>query len=127
MHERAADVESKAKWLAERWRPFFQRSWRHFSNHFHTPPEEPLNRPAAVMWDGSIYFAHPLFTIYRRHGSPIAKKLVLAALKELLPEPIVVSNAPSTAQLLLNYQAKKIVICCTFSIMCLSGAVMWIL
>lgn len=107
MHERAADVESKAKWLAERWRPFFQRSWRHFSNHFHTPPEGPLNRPAAVMWDGGIYFAHPLFTIYRRHGSPIAKKLVLAALKELLPEPIVVSNAPSTAQLLLNYQAKE--------------------
>jgi hypothetical protein len=107
MHEPAAEVESGARWLAERWRPFFQRSRRHFSNHFHTPPQGPMGRPGAVSWETGIYFAHPLFTIYRRHGSPIARKLVLAALKELLPEPLVVSNAPSTAQLLLNYQEKE--------------------
>lgn len=107
MHEPAAEVESEARWLAERWRPFFQRSWRHFSNHFHTPPQGPMGRPGAVSWEGGIYFAHPLFTIYRRHGSPIASELVLAALEELLPEPFVVSNAPSTAQLLLNYQEKE--------------------
>ena len=107
MHERAANVESEAAWLAERWRPFFQRCWRHFTNHMHTPPERSMEKPAAVKWDGGVYFAHPLFTIYRRHGSPIAKKLVLAALQEILPEPLVVSNAPSTAQLLLNYQEEK--------------------
>lgn len=107
MHEAATEVESEARWLAERWRPFFQRNWRHFSNHFHTPPQGPMGKPAAVSWEGGIYFTHPLFSIYRRHGSPIAKELVLAALGELLVEPLVISNAPSTAQLLLNYQKKK--------------------
>jgi len=50
------------------------------------------------------YLAHPVFAGYRRQATPWYKKLVLAALKLLLPDPLTVTDAPSTAQVTLLRQ-----------------------
>jgi len=53
------------------------------------------------------YLAHPVFTGYRQQATPWYKKLVLAALKLLLPDPLTVTDAPSTAQVTMLRQPKE--------------------
>jgi hypothetical protein len=51
-----------------------------------------------------IYFAHPLFAGYRQQAVGWYKQFFLAALAQLLPEPMLATNAPSTAQATLLRQ-----------------------
>lgn len=42
--------------------------------------------------------------MYRKHGARVYKQLVVNALRLLLPDKLVETNAPTTAHMLLNYQ-----------------------
>lgn len=88
--------------LAEVVGPYFERTWDHFCSHRQTPmdPSNPQPYPAITRnaQGNVLYFAHPVFLGYRQQAPLWYKRLVLAALRLLLPEPLVTTDAPSSAQ-----------------------------
>ncbi len=100
-----ANGESEA--LAIVWEPYFNRSWRHFTSHFHSPPHQPTDDPGAVRRGNCIYFAHPVFASYGRHGAEAVRQMLLNAVAILLPDPLIQVGAPSTAQVSVTRQEMK--------------------
>jgi hypothetical protein len=94
--------------LAAAWKPYFNRDYNHFCSHQHTPYESEADYPAVVREGTFVYFAHPIFSLYRSVGQPLYKQLVLNALRLLMPEGLpVTSNLPSTARLNLMRQGPR--------------------
>lgn len=96
-----------AEVLAQLWSPYFSRSYRHFCSHFQTPVEKDSGYPAVVKNGNTIYFSHPVFSMYYKHGYRPYKQLVLNALELLLRERLVYLDAPTTAHVYLNRQPEK--------------------
>jgi hypothetical protein len=92
---------TKARPLAHLHDPYFNRSWRHFCSHQHTPcqVEQNATLSAAVRYQSIIHFAHPLFKEYHQSGQPLTKALLLNGLRLLLPDPPIRSNLPTSARL----------------------------
>jgi hypothetical protein len=84
--------------------PYFERSWRHFCSHRHTPSAHVIGYPGAVRRGNVIYFSHPLFTTYQQNAALWCKKLLGAAMALLLPDPVVQIEGPSTLIAALNRQ-----------------------
>jgi hypothetical protein len=110
LYDRGLAVRPTAgtKTLAQVWPPYFNRAWNHFCSHRQTPlnPAAPAPYPAVTVNAAGnvIYLAHPLFTGYRRQAPRWYKALFLAALRQLLPDPLVRCGAPTTAQVTLLRQ-----------------------
>jgi hypothetical protein len=105
MYERAKQVEAEgATVLARTVQPYFNRTWRHFSSHRQTPDGPEEGPPAIVRSGRVIYFAHPIFRMYARHGARAYREMVLGALALLLPDPLLRSAAPATARITVNRQ-----------------------
>jgi hypothetical protein len=101
----------KAEVLAAAWKPYFNRDYDHFCSHQHTPYEGDAGYPAVLREGAVIYFAHPIFSLYRAVGQPLYKQLVMNAIKQLLPDGLpVTSNLPSTARLNLMRQGSRLVL-----------------
>jgi hypothetical protein len=93
--------------IAERHDPYFDRTWRHFSSHAQTPVRGPSGRPAAVRAGRVAYLAFPVFRCYLRYANRPYKLLVRNALARLLPQPLVRTDAPSTARITLLEQKRE--------------------
>ncbi len=93
--------------LARVWKPYFNRTWEHFTSHAHAPAERPTEDPAVVRSGSCIYFAHPVFSSYGTHGAEAVRQMLLGAVSLLLPDPIIRSNAPSTAQISVMRQPSE--------------------
>ncbi len=93
--------------LAEVWHPYFNRNYKHFCSHFHTPVEKKSEYPAIVRTGNLIYFVHPVFGMYQRHGAKVYKQLVLNTLNLLVKDKMVKTNAPTTAHITVNHQEIK--------------------
>jgi len=106
LYERGVEVEAVpgAETLAEVWWPYFDRTWEHFCSHNQTPPDKASGLPAVVRKGRVIYFTHPIFGMLKRHGSHVYKRLIQNALGLLLSDPLVTTNAPSTAHVTLLRQ-----------------------
>ena len=108
MYDQGTAVElTSGQGLAELWQPYFNRTYRHFCSHRHTPAEKKMPNPAIIKKDRIIYFAHPIFSMYKNHGARVYKQLVQNALRLLCPEPLIKTNAPTTAHISLNWQEKE--------------------
>ncbi|MBM3497967.1 MAG: beta-galactosidase, partial [Armatimonadetes bacterium] len=109
MYERGLTVAPAegARILAETYDPYFNRTYEHFCSHQHTPPAARATRPAVVAGSHSIYLAHPVFGMYHRRGARFWKQLVVNSLAQLLPEPLVRTSAPTTAQITVTRQAAE--------------------
>jgi hypothetical protein len=109
MFDRGLEVEAVGEaWSqADVWRPYFNRTYAHFCSHRHSPAESPSGFPAVVATENTVYFAHPIFSSYMRHGVRTYKLLFLNALKRLLPEKLVETNAPTTAHVSLARQGER--------------------
>jgi hypothetical protein len=111
IYDRGLEVEPAegSAILADTWPPYFNRTWAHFCSHRQTPPDlaRPESYPAITINAGGnvIYFAHPIFAGYRRQAVKWYKTLFLAALRMLLPDPLVACAAPSTAQVTMLRQS----------------------
>lgn len=104
----AVTPRANAKVLAKTEVPYFNRSWRHFCSHLHTPNsgrESP--HPAAVRTGNAIYFSHPLFTQYYQNAPRWCKTLVGNALRLLLPQPLLRVEGPSSMVATINTQPTK--------------------
>lgn len=95
-----------AEVLAQMMRPYFNRTWRHFCSHRHTPIEGPADYPGAVRYGRCIYLAHPHFTQYHQRAPHWCKQIVSNAIDLLLPDPVLRARAPSTAIFTVNRQAQ---------------------
>ena len=106
MYERGARVRPAegAEVLARVWVPYFNRTWEHFCSHHHTPCEKLGPDPGVLRSGRVVYFAHPVFACYSKHGMPFYRLAVLNALRLLAPDPLVVTDAPSTLQVTWNRQ-----------------------
>jgi len=109
MYEKGMQVEALAdsEILADVVVPYFNRTYQHFCSHRHTPSSGEVKYPAIIQNGSVIYFAHPIFTQYRKNAPLWCKKMLLNALELLLPEPLVRVNTPSTARIALNKQTKE--------------------
>ncbi len=76
--------------------PYFERAWDHFCSHGQTPPKPRASRfAAAVVGRQAAYISHPIFTAYAEHACPAYRVLVAAALRRLLPDPILEADGPT--------------------------------
>jgi hypothetical protein len=90
--------------LAQTAVPYFNRDFRHFCSHQHTPSTHAIGYPGILRRGNCIYFAHPIFSQYRRSAPRWIKTLFLNALDLLLPQPVVRVHGPSTLMVTLNDQ-----------------------
>ncbi|MBN1864615.1 MAG: hypothetical protein JW808_06905 [Victivallales bacterium] len=87
--------------------PYFNRSFRHFCSHQHTPPKpSPSGYDCGVRKGNILYLAHPVFSIYRSLGSVACKDYIIRALRLLLgnDNSLAACNLPSTARVSLRRQ-----------------------
>jgi hypothetical protein len=106
MYERGLEVAplGKSRRLADTYDPYFNRTYEHFCSHQHTPLKGKADRPAVTAGVNSIYLAHPVFGMYHRRGARFYRQLAVNSLKLLLPEPLIRTDAPTTAQITVARQ-----------------------
>jgi len=98
-------VADDAEVLATVHRPYFNRTWRHFCSHRHTPSSgEDAGYPGVVRRGRAIWFAHPIFTQYRGNAPPWVRTLLRNAIRLLLPDPVLTTDGPPTLLVTLNRQ-----------------------
>lgn len=91
--------------------PYFNRSYRHFCSHKHTPVDldAPALSPAITMHGNYAYIAYPIFQMYQMAGQPIYKYLVQGLLEQMLPDPVLRTNLPSGGRANVTRQGKRLV------------------
>ncbi len=106
MYDGGFEVEpvADAEVLADVWWPYFNRTWDHFCSHQQTPPAGCSPFPAVVRKGAFVYFSHPIFAMYARDGGRAWRQMVVNALAMLLPEPAIVTDAPTSARVSLLRQ-----------------------
>lgn len=112
MYEKGCKVEAieKTEVLARVGKPYFNRTWRHFTSHCHSPFEKLTDIPEIVKKDNIIYVAGPIFRAYKIHGALVYKRIVQNCLNLLLPKKLIHSNLPSTAEVTLNRRGKLFIL-----------------
>jgi hypothetical protein len=107
VYMRGNEVEALpgAEILAETAVPYFNRDYRHFCSHQHTPSNHTIGYPGIIKNGRVVYFAHPIFTQYRRSAPRWIKELFLKTLELLLPNPAVKVQGPSSLMVAYNEQA----------------------
>jgi len=105
MYLRGMEVEPRpgSEVLADVFVPYFNRGIR-FCSHQHTPSAGVVGYPGAVRSGRAIYLAHPVFTQYQRNAPRWCKQLVLNAVDLLMPDPLVRTDAPTSALVSVNEQ-----------------------
>ena len=105
--------------------PYFNRAWNHFCSHQHTPfRPEPSGYDAGVIGDGVLYFAHPVFRIYRGWGMIALRDFVGRALKKFIGGELPVrTELPSAGRVTLMEQkaARRYVFHMLYANTCLRG------
>ena len=108
MYMRSLDVEVVgAKVLMDKIEPYFDRVGKKFCSHQHAPSSGKTGYPEVTMYNGIIYFSHPIFRCYRKNAAIWCKAMVKDALEILLDDKLVSHNGPSTVITALNYQEKE--------------------
>ena len=95
--------------LGEIYEPYFNRTFRHFCSHQHTPPrDEPSGFDCGVRKGRIVYLSHPVFSIYAGYGAVPYKEYVGNVLHLLLDgAPTIETNLPSTGRISLSRQEKE--------------------
>ena len=95
--------------LGDIYDPYFNRTYKHFCSHQHTPNKlAPSGFACGVTKNNVMYLAHPVFIMYRGFGAVAVKEYVANCIKKLLGEDLsLTTNLPSTARVTLNEQATE--------------------
>lgn len=110
MYHRALAVEmgKGAEVLASVQRSTFDRTWRHFCSHRHSPSLfEDAGYPGVVRSGRFIYFAHPIFEQYHDNAPRWVKSLLNSAITLLMPDRLVEVDAPSGVVATLQHQPEE--------------------
>lgn len=91
--------------LARIWKPYFDRTFQHFSSHHQTPYDQTTDQVAvAESGNNIIYISFPIFTSYAKNAYRVHKLLIKNCLERLLPEPLLKTGLPSTAEATVTEQ-----------------------
>lgn len=88
---------------------YFNRTYKHYCSHQHTP-DDPAAAPlgaAVTEHKGIAYVAFPIFRLYRAMGQPLYKYVVRGLLGRLLPNPALVTDLTSSGRATLTRQAAE--------------------
>ncbi len=109
MYERGLEVRPLpgAEVMATISYPYFSRTWDHFISHAHSPVEKNTDVPGVIRQGNVVYFAHPIFTTYAKHSMSFHRDVVLAALKELLRDPVLRVDGPTSLQATVTQQGSN--------------------
>ncbi len=113
LYQRSWCVKARpgAKVLAALAEPYFNRTPEHFCSHRHAPVKGDTDSPAVCVNDSVAYVANDIFRAYRETAYSVYKKVVLDLLGRLLPDPIVRTNCPTTAELTLRRKGGDLMAC----------------
>ena len=92
--------------LGEVYDPYFNRTFRHFCSHQHTPfRDAPSGFDCGVRKGPVAYLAHPVFSLYRVNGAVLQREYLNRVVATLLGDTATLAtNLPSTARVALNRQ-----------------------
>ncbi|MHB9132928.1 MAG: alpha-amylase family protein [Armatimonadota bacterium] len=94
--------------LADAHATYFNRTWEHFSSHGFTPPLAQKADYPAITRNGNVIYLHgSIFTAYQQFGNLTFRDLVGKCINLLLTEPLVTTDAPSTAEVSLTRQGTR--------------------
>ncbi|WP_099352585.1 beta-galactosidase trimerization domain-containing protein [Fredinandcohnia onubensis] len=103
MYGKAAKIESvESEVLMDTIKPYFNREGETFCSHQHAPSSRNLGYPAVTRKQNVIYFAHPIFKLYRKNSPYWCKEMVKDAIELLLDHKLVTHDGPSTLLTALN-------------------------
>ncbi len=99
-------VATGAEVLAEVVPPYFNRTYRHFSSHQHTPdnPDAPAIGAGVTVHGNMAYVAYPIFDMYQAMGQPLYKYIVRGLIDRLLPDRVLTTDLPSAGRASLTVQ-----------------------
>ena len=88
---------------------YFNRSYKHFCSHQHTPDDPAAGTIGAGVTEhaGIGYIGFPIFAMYHAMGQPLYKYLVRGLIRRLMPDPVLVTDLPSSARATLTHQASE--------------------
>jgi len=115
LYERGLRVTAKpgATVLARIVEPYFDRTYRHFSSHFQTPPRPVASPYAAVVARGRVAtIPFPVFKAFGTHGSLFYRQMVANVLQRLLPGRMITIDGPSTMEVTVMRQGRRTVVHC---------------
>jgi Hypothetical glycosyl hydrolase 6/Beta-galactosidase trimerisation domain len=87
-----------AEVLATVYQPYFNRTYKHFCSHRHTPSSGiDASYPAVTKKNNIIYMAHDIFSLYGENGVPLYRALIRNCIELMLENahPKVRTNLPS--------------------------------
>jgi len=90
--------------LARIWKTYFDRNYLHFCSHRQTPYDQPTEQVAVAQKGNVIYISFPVFSAYAQHSYAAQKLLVRNCIQRLLADPLVKTEAPSTAEVSVTEQ-----------------------
>lgn len=98
-----------AEVLGEIGRPYFNRTYAHFSSHQHAPddPDAAALGAAVTVSESVGYIAYPIFSMYHAMGQPLYKYVVRGLLDRLMPNPVIISDLPSSGRATLTRQSTE--------------------
>ncbi len=97
--------------LAEAHESYFNRTWDRFSSHDWTPPrDDQAGYPAVTYHQNVVYINGPVFAAYQKHGNLTFRALVGRCLDLLMPERLVETDAPASAEVSLMRQGERDII-----------------
>jgi len=93
------------KTLADAYETYFNRTGERFISHGFTPPvKEKADYPAVTQSESAVYLHDPIFSAYQKYGNLSFRALVGGCLKQLLPDPLLETDAPATCEVSLMRQ-----------------------
>lgn len=81
--------------MGDRQDPFFNRDYLHFCSHQHAPSTQVSAGPAMVKTTNTVYIAFDAFKQYAEMGQVVLRDIITRGIRELLPDPVLVTNLPS--------------------------------
>jgi hypothetical protein len=96
--------------LASVIKPYFNRTWEHFCSHQHTPPDTVTSIPAVTQHGDVIYIASAIFGAYIEYGYRPYREIVRNCIERLLPNKLIRSNLPTTAETTLMKQDDRLIL-----------------
>lgn len=93
--------------MADAYASYFNRTADHFTSHSYSPRTDPTGSPA-VTWFGNVaYLYGPFFQDYQKEGDTIYRKVVGHALDLLLPQRLLITDAPPTTEATVTRQGNR--------------------
>ncbi len=97
-------ISGAAQVIAQLGEPAFQRSAARYTSHAQTPFERETEYAAIAISGRAALFGFPLGASYYSQGYWVYRSALKHVLRQMLPQPLIMTNAPASTEISLNYQ-----------------------